>query len=206
VKLEVIGAGFGRTGTMSFKAALEQLGFGPCYHMVEVYANEGHTRIWADAINGGPLDDTTLFESYRSVCDWPACSFWQTIRAANPQAKVVLTRRDPDAWYESIANTIFLALENESDDEALNRWRVETRKLIFEQTFGNRLDRDNAIRVLRAHEADVIASVPREELLVYDVADGWEPLCGFLGVAVPAEPFPRTNSTAEFRQWTGLDK
>jgi hypothetical protein len=206
VKLEVIGAGFGRTGTMSFKAAIDRLGLGPCYHMVEVYANDGHADIWTQAINGAPLDEPTLFEKYRSVCDWPACSFWREIRASHPQAKVVLTRRDPDAWYESISNTIFLALENESDDEALNRWRVQTRKLILEQTFGNELDRDNALQVLRAHEADVIASVPAGELLVYDVAEGWEPLCDFLDVPVPDEPFPRTNSTAEFRQWTGLDR
>ena len=204
--LAVIGAGFGRTGTMSFKAALELLGFGPCYHMVEVYANEGHDQLWADAINGKPLDDATLLANYRSAVDWPVCSFWREIRASNPQAKIVLTTRDPDAWYESISKTIFLALENHSDDEALNRWRVQTRKLIFEQTFGNDLGRDNAIRVLRAHEADVIASVPADELLVYDVAEGWEPLCAFLGRPVPDAPFPRTNSTAEFRQWTGLDR
>jgi hypothetical protein len=206
VKLEVIGAGFGRTGTMSFKAALDRLGLGPTYHMIEVYANEGHAEIWTDVINGAPLDNVTLFEKYRSVCDWPACAFWRDIRASNPQAKVVLTTRDPDVWYDSIANTIFLALEAESDDEALNRWRIQTRKLIFEQTFGNDLGRDNVTRVLRAHESDVIASVPSDELLVYDVSHGWEPLCDFFGLPVPDEPFPRTNSTAEFRQWTGLDR
>jgi hypothetical protein len=204
--LEVIGAGFGRTGTMSFKAALEELGLGPCYHMVEVYANEGHDELWADAINGKPLDDATLFENYRSAVDWPVCSFWREIRASNPHARVVLTTRDPDGWYDSISNTIFLALENHSDDASLNRWRVHTRKLIFEQTFGNDLGHDNVIRVLHAHEADVIASVPAEDLLVYDVGDGWQPLCDFLGRPVPDTPFPRTNSTAEFRRWTGLDR
>jgi hypothetical protein len=205
MELEVIGAGFGRTGTMSFKSALDRLGLGPCYHMIEVYANEGHAGIWSDAINGGPLDAATLFGQYRSACDWPVCSFWHEVWASNPGAKIVLTTRDPDAWYASISNTIFQALEHESDDEQLNRWRVQTRKMIFEQTFGNDLSRDNVVRVLRAHEADVIASVPEDSLLVYDVSSGWEPLCTFLGVDVPDEPFPRTNSTAEFRQWTHLD-
>jgi hypothetical protein len=205
MELEVIGAGFGRTGTMSFKSALDRLGLGPCYHMIEVYANEGHADIWSDAINGEPLDGATLFEHYRSACDWPVCSFWHEVWASNPSAKIVLTTRDPGAWYESISNTIFQALEHESDDEQLNRWRVQTRKMIFEQTFGDDLSRDNVVRVLRAHEADVIASVPEDSLLVYDVSSGWEPLCTFLGVDVPDEPFPRTNSTAEFRQWTHLD-
>jgi hypothetical protein len=203
--LDVIGPGFGRTGTMSFKAALELLGFAPCYHMVEVYEHDGHVEAWTGAINGGDPDLNALLSNFRAVVDWPACSFWKQLKAANPNAKVVLTRRDPDAWYESMTNTIFLALRAETSDEKLARWRVATRELIFSQTFGDRFDRDAVVGALQAHEADVIASVPADELLLYTVGDGWEPLCAFLDVPVPAEPFPRTNSTAEFRQWTGLD-
>lgn len=204
--IEVIGPGFGRTGTMSCKAALEQLGFGRCYHMVEVYENDGHVEAWTGAIDGAEPDWDTVFRGYRSVVDWPACAFWKSIRRANPDAKIVLTRRDPDAWFESMTNTIFQALRAPSDDERLMRWRVATRKLIFDQTFHDQFDHDHVVAVLRAHEADVIASVAPDQLLVYEVGDGWEPLCAFLGVPVPAEPFPRTNSTAEFRVWTGLDK
>ena len=204
--LQVIGPGFGRTGTMSFKAALDQLGFGPCYHMIEVYANEGHTDAWTRTIDGEVLDVDGVFAAYRSAVDWPACSFWKQLKAENSDAKVVLTRRDPDAWFESMTNTIFQALRAESDDEQRMRLRVATRKLIFEQTFGNDLTRDHVVRVLRTHENDVIASVPRPDLLVFDVAEGWEPLCAFLGVPVPDTPFPRANSTAEFRVWTGLDQ
>jgi hypothetical protein len=204
--LEVIGPGFGRTGTMSMKAALERLGFGPCYHMIEVYAHDGHVDAWIDAIDGRPADWDTIFAGFRSVVDWPACAFWKQLKAANPAARVVLTRRDPDAWFESIENTIFEALRAPTEDETLSRWRVWTRKLIFDQTFGNRFDRESVIARLRAHEDDVVASVPPDELLVYDVAEGWEPLCAFLGVTVPDEPFPRANTTAEFRVWTGLDR
>jgi hypothetical protein len=204
--LEVIGPGFGRTGTMSCKAALERLGFGPCYHMLEVYEHgDDHVARWAATIDGGPLDSDQLFAGYRAAVDWPACSYWKQLKAANPAAQVVLTRRDPDAWFDSFSNTIVRALNNPTDDERLARWRVSTRKLIFEQTFDNDLDRDHVLDVLRAHEADVIASVPASELLVYDVSDGWEPLCAFLGAEIPDEPFPRSNSTAEFRSWTGLD-
>ena len=150
--LEVIGPGFGRTGTMSCKAALEQLGFGPCYHMIEVYANEGHVDRWTRAINGEPLDVGGLFAGYRAAVDWPACAFWKQLKAENPDAKVVLTRRDPDAWFTSMTDTIFQALRAESDDEQLMRWRVATRTLIFEQTFGNDLSHDHVVRVLHARE------------------------------------------------------
>jgi hypothetical protein len=204
VTLDIIGPGFGRTGTMSCKAAVEQLGFGPCYHMSEVY-ERGHEDAWADAINGAPLAIDTIFAGYRSVFDWPACTWWKQLKAANPRAKIVLTRRDPDIWYDSIATTIFKALPSVSDDPARNAWRVHTRKLIFSDTFHDDLGRDNVLAVLRAHEADVIASVPPSELLVFDVAEGWGPLCDFLGVTVPETPFPRTNTTEEFRQSSGLD-
>jgi hypothetical protein len=204
VALDVIGPGFGRTGTMSCKAALEQLGFGPCYHMLEVY-ERGHIDAWTRAINGEEPDWDTLFRGYRAAVDWPACSFWKQLLALNPGAKVVLTRRDPDAWFDSMRQTIFQALRADSDDPERMRWRVQTRRLIFEKTFANRFDRESVIAVLKAHEADVVASVAPADLLVFDVADGWEPLCGFLGVPVPDTPFPRSNSTAEFRVWTGLD-
>jgi hypothetical protein len=203
--LSVIGPGFGRTGTMSSKAALERLGFDPCYHMVVVREAEGHVDAWTDAINGAPTDWTQFFAGYRAVVDWPACAFWKPIWAANPDAKIVLTRRDPNSWFDSIEQTIFVALRAPSDDQEQVRWRVQTRKLIFEQTFGNDLSRANCISVLQAHEADVIATVPADRLLVFDVTEGWEPLCEFFGVAVPDEPFPRSNSAAEFRVWTGID-
>jgi len=206
VRLEVIGPGFGRTGTTSLKAALNELGLGPCYHMMEVYENDGHIELWAAAINGAPLAGDTIFDHYRSVADWPACSFWKELKAANPAAKIVLTRRNPDAWFESMTNTILQALRTESDDEQLNRWRVSTRKLIFEQTFGDRFDRDHMVSVMRAHEDDVVASCRPDELLVFDVADGWGPLCAFLDVPVPVTPFPRANTAGEFRERTGLDR
>jgi hypothetical protein len=202
--LQVIGPAFGRTGTLSFKTALDELGFGPTYHMVEVYEND-HLDAWTTAINGGALDIDGIFGNYHSTVDWPACSFWKQLKAANPEAKVVLTRRDPDAWFASMTDTIFQSLTTDHPDPRRTAWRAQLRKLIFEQTFANNLDRQSACAALRAHEAHVIASVSPDELLVFDVAEGWEPLCTFLGVPVPNMPFPRTNSTAEFREQAGLD-
>src|SRR5262249_8140747 len=149
VTLEVIGPGFGRTGTMSCKAALERLGYAPCYHMSEVYERDDEAR-WAAAIDGAPLALDDIFRDYRAAVDWPACAFWKQLKAANPAAKIVLTRRDPERWYESMHHTIFEALVAHSDDERRNRWRVSTRKLIFEQTFGNDLGHDNFVAALRA--------------------------------------------------------
>jgi len=206
--LEVIGAGFGRTGTLSFKLALEQLGLGPCYHMLEVFGNAEHTSTWSAAIAGEPVNWGALLDGYRSTCDWPACTFWRELRAANPGAKVVLTRRDPDAWYTSMSATILESLDRPVEDDAdplMIDHQLMTRKLIVERTFGGDLGREHILAVLAAHEQDVIGSVPPEELLVYDVAEGWEPLCAFLGVPVPTEPFPNTNTTADFRTMVGLD-
>ena len=206
--LEVIGAGFGRTGTLSFKVALEQLGLGPCYHMLEVFGNADHVAAWSAAVAGEPVDWDAVLGGYRSTCDWPACTFWQELRAANPGAKVVLTRRDPDAWYTSMSATIFESLarpvEGDADPVMVDHQRM-TRRLIVERTFTGDLSREHVLAVLAAHEQDVIASVPPDELLVYDVAEGWESLCAFLSVPVPREPFPNTNTTSDFRTMVGLD-
>ena len=203
--ISVIGPAFGRMGTMSLKNALERLGFGPCYHMVEVY-EALHQGAWTEVINGGPADWHAMFQAYGSVVDWPACSFWKQIWATYPDARVVLGRRDANDWFSSMERTIFQAVRSHSSDESLNRWRVQTRKLILEQTFGNDLTRAHCIDVLRAHEADVMASVPPDQLLVYEVGDGWQPLCEFFDVPVPDEPFPHANTTAEFRVSTGLEE
>jgi hypothetical protein len=206
--LAVIGAGFGRTGTLSFKQALEQLGLGPCYHMLEVFGREDHVAAWSAATAGQTVDWDALLTGYHSTCDWPACTFWAELLQANPDAKVVLTRRDPDAWYRSMNKTIFESLDrpiDEDDDPVVADHQRMTRALVIDRTFGGDLGRDHVLAVLAAHEQDVIASVPADDLLVYDVAEGWEPLCEFLDVAVPDEPFPNTNTTADFRAMVGLD-
>ena len=105
--MKVIGAGFGRTGTLSVKAALEELGVGPCYHMVEVFDKPGHVALWQAAAEGKSIDWEELFADYNAVVDWPACTFYQQLMQAYPEAKVLLTVRDPQSWYESTKNTIY---------------------------------------------------------------------------------------------------
>jgi hypothetical protein len=197
--LQVIGAGFGRTGTMSLKAALEQLGFDPCYHMIETWGRAGHDRMWQDALDGRPVDWDALFDGFRATVDWPACTFWDLLLERNPGAKVLLSRRDPEAWYRSITSTIIPAISDlpPPDDPGYGHRRM-TQSLLFDRTFGHDLSKENLLATLAAHEADVIARCPADKLLVFDVAEGWEPLCAFLEVPVPDGEFPRSNSTEEF--------
>lgn len=200
--LKIIGAGFGRTGTLSLKAALELLGFGPCYHMMEVFQKPHHIAVWSGAVDGTPPDWRDFLNGYRAALDWPICHFWRELSDVFPDAKVLLSERDADAWYESISQTIFEQLGRVEELADVPVFGPQTRMahtMLVDKTFGGRLDRNHVISVYKTHNDSVKRAVPPERLLVYDVAQGWEPLCAFLGVAVPAAPFPRTNSTEEFR-------
>jgi hypothetical protein len=204
--LDVIGAGYGRTGTLSLKAALERLGFGRCYHMLEVFQNPQHVPIWSRAHQGEAVDWDALFEEYRSAVDWPSCNLWREQWAHYPEAKVLLSVRDPESWYESVMKTIYPVSRNNRDSEdpgarAAGQWAMD---IIWEPIFDDRMDdRAHVMGVFERHNEDVIASVPADRLLVFEAADGWEPLCRFLGVDVPDEPYPRSNSSAEFNETIG---
>lgn len=203
MSLLVIGAGFGRTGTLSLKAALERLGLGPCHHMVELFRHPEQIPVWGAATDGAAVDWEALLKDYRSIVDWPGCHFWRELTGRYPGAKVILTARDPRAWYRSASRTIFRAIEEpppEDDPVAEAQLRL-VRKMILRQTFGgSTADEDLAIAVLEMHDAEVKRTIPAERLLVYDVAEGWEPLCRLLGVQAPDEPFPRVNTEEEFVQ------
>lgn len=202
--LKVIGAGLGRTGTMSLKLALEALGFGPCYHMLEVFPRPHHVPVWHAAGRGEKVDWNTLFAGFNSAVDWPAARFWRELSAAYPQAKFILTTRPADSWYKSFSDTILeYALSGPLPPEGDPRraWSEMVRLIINEQTFHNRVDDKRAvIAAYEAHSAEVRRTIPKARLLEFDVAQGWEPLCHFLEVPFPATPFPKTNSTVEFQE------
>ena len=201
--LDLIGAGFGRTGTLSLKSALERLGFDRCYHMAELGRNPSHAAIWSRAHAGDRVDWDALFEGYRASVDWPACNLWREQLAHFPEAKVLLSLRDPGRWYESIMNTIYAGTVQslEAEDEvtrARGRWAME---IVWDHVFDGRMDeRDHVIRVFNEHNESVIREVPADKLLVYTPGDGWEPLCRFLGVEAPDEKYPRLNTTEQFKQ------
>ena len=193
--LEVIGAGLGRTATFSMKFALEHLGFGPCYHMVEVLARaRTHIPLWQDVGDGKP-DWDTIFDGFKSVTDNPACNYWRELAEYYPEAKVVLTSRDADSWFDSVSETIYsqrmLASLAGSPFEKMY-------KATCVDAFGDRIgDRAFMTDWYNKRNQEIIDTIAPERLLVFHPKQGWGPLCEFLGVPVPPEPFPRVNSRDE---------
>ena len=208
MSLEIIGPGFGRTGTYSFKIALEHLGFGPAHHMFEVRDNPHLLPDWQAIADGKLVDFERVFAGYRSQVDWPGARVWSELADRYPTAKVILTVRDPDEWYDSIEKTIlpFVAGRGTHNGEHPNAIAEMANGLIVEQVFDGRLDdRRHAISVFRAHNKKVHETIDPSRLLVFDVGEGWEPLCRFLDVPVPSISFPRLNSSRQFveDEWAG---
>ncbi len=202
MSISVIGAGFGRTGTLSLKMALEMLGLGPCYHMTEVFAHPEHAAVWQAAADGKPVDWDELLAGYNAIVDWPGCYFWKELAERYPEAKIVLSVRDAERWYKSVSDTIYPAITrplSEGDPRGLGQRDMAT-NIILERTFGGRFeDRAHAIAVYERHNAEVQQTILPERLLVFRATDGWEPLCDFLGCPLPEQPFPSVNSTDEFK-------
>jgi hypothetical protein len=193
--LEVIGSGLGRTGTKSLQTALNMLGFGPCHHMVEVFAHPKSMALWIEAGRGRP-DWDAIFADYRSAVDYPAAAYWRELAASYPDAKVIHTVRDPDKWFESTQATIFAP-----DSLAVNAGdgvMADLFQSITGPMAGRLHDRAFMTDYFRRHSDAVEAAIAPERLLIYEAGQGWEPLCGFLGVPVPEAPYPSENSRAEF--------
>ena len=199
--LSVIGAGFGRTGTMSMKQALDLLGFGPCHHMSEVMAREGDADKWAAAFRGEGFDADALLDGFESMVDFPGCWFWEELAADNPDALVLLTVRPTEGWWRSLSTTIGPHIHPAvpHGDESFGALMSAIDDVVFA---GRADDRDTAVSAYERHNAHVVATAPADRLLVYEVGSGWEPLCEALGVPVPDEPFPRTNTSEEWQQLT----
>lgn len=193
--LEVIGAGLGRNATFSLKFALEHIGFAPCYHMVEVFANARRSiPLWLDVVDGKP-DWDAIFAGYRSTTDYPACSYWRELAVHYPAAKVVLTTRDPDSWFDSVSDTIFAPRMMDGLKGSPMERIMEG--AIFRHFDGKVRDRAFMTDWYARRNQEVIDTIAPDRLLVFSPKEGWEPLCEFLGVAVPDAPFPRVNSREE---------
>jgi hypothetical protein len=197
--MRVIGTGVGRTGTYSLKLALDQLGQGPCHHMEEVIHNQPvQVPPWAAALRGDP-DWATIFKGYRSAVDWPTAGFFRELYRAFPSAKFVLTVRTPESWAESFSETIYKALAGRANaPKEVQAWLEMVVGVVTKTGFPEGLDVAGLTRAFVAHTDGVKATIPPEQLLVYQVKDGWEPLCKFLSLPVPDSPFPRTNDRMEF--------
>jgi hypothetical protein len=213
--LQVLGVGFGRTGTLSLRAGLEQLGISPCLHGgSDLQGRRPQLRAWiAAADHPQDCDWDALLGGYRGTVDWPAAAFWRELHQHYPSAKVILSLRDEDSWYASISKTI-LAIPLSMGPrrrELQRRFLLATsswlppspalvQRIVIDRVFAGGIDHDSAVATYRRHVDEVKATIPAQQLLVWKPADGWEPLCSFLGVAVPATPFPRLNDTQSVRE------
>jgi hypothetical protein len=192
--LEVIGAGYGRTGTLSLKLALEQLGLGPCFHMSEAIANPPCIPAWVNAVRGRP-DWEKLFAGYRATVDHPGCVFYRELATIYPRAKVILTVRDASDWFDSTQATVFSpTMRARVADPLFKEFLHGTVWGLFGEGID---DRAFMVEAFERHIAEVKRAIAADRLLVFEVSQGWGPLCRFLGVAVPPTPFPRVNSRAE---------
>lgn len=201
-RIRIVGAGLGRTGTHSLKVALEQLLGAPCYHMVECLGQPDHPDVWRRAYADEAVDWAVLLEGYAATVDWPGAGVWQQMADAFPDALVLLsTRESADQWWTSASRTIFQGMKDL--DPAGSPWNAMAVAMMqrFEPDF---VDEARAKAAYERHNAAVRAAVPAGRLVEWRPADGWGPLCEALGVAVPDEPFPVTNTTDEFRARFGM--
>lgn len=196
--LRVIGAGFGRTGTASLKIALEKLLKAPCYHMLEVFQHPEHVRMWHDAALDKPVDWEKLFDGFVAAVDWPASAYWPELMRQYPDALVLLSVRDPESWWKSASETIFAGLAS-GNPMITPEWLAMVRAMFHRYQEGDTPDHDAMTAALAENTARVLRDVPKQRLLVWQAREGWEPICQALGVPVPAEPFPKVNTTEEWR-------
>lgn len=211
MSIEVIGAGLPRTGTLTQKVALEMLGFTPCYHWVDVLADLDRVAIWEKAMDG-KADWPQIFGESRATVDWPGGYFWRELMDAYPDAKVLLSVRNPQSWEPSFRETIvdmghgqtllnLLSSARALVDPQWQRYVGFVERMFWSQegTFANGHESpQQLIDAMIAHNEEVKRTVPAERLLVWEPADGWGPLCEFLEVDVPAEPLPHANDRETF--------
>lgn len=204
--LRVIGAGLGRTGTTSLKLALEELLGGPCYHMYEVRERPDDPDVWGDAYEGRLPDWDAFFGDYRAAVDWPAAPFWADLAAVFTDAPIVLSVRDPDAWWKSASSTIFPAVATYfAPDAPDDGWTRMGRGMMTSFTPDWR-DETEAKAAYLAYNDHVRATAPADRLIEWHASDGWDLICAALGLEVPDHPFPHVNTTAQARAELGYDK
>lgn len=206
MSLRTIGSGFGRTGTMTMTHALHVLGFAPTHYMTEVFKNPHQVALWRTALNGDDPDWATIYDGYRSQVDWPGALFWHEASIAFPEAKVIHTERPEEVWWASFSKTIGkLTTVYETMELPPHIMKMFEQVMpAFEARYGSKLSsKEEALEAYRRNNARVRELIAPERLLVFDVAAGWAPLCRFLDVEVPSEPFPHHHPRSEFWETLG---
>lgn len=214
--MKVIGAGFGRTGTKSLQQALEIIGYDKCYHMVTLFQNTPDIKYWETAAKGGEVNWGELFQGYKSVVDFPGSLYYKELMEIYPDAKVILTVRDSDSWYKSTMATIYsfspsiftklkllLTSPFVSKSAQLIRIVKMNNATLWQGLFKGKFeDKTYAINVFEKHIEDTKRHVSPDKLLIFEVKDGWKPLCDFLGKPIPDVPFPKVNTSETFHDMT----
>jgi hypothetical protein len=209
--MRLIGAGLPRTGTLTQKLALEQLGFGPCYHWVNVIADLDQVALWDRALDGEAIWDE-VFAGHESTADWPGGYFYRELADVYPDAKVLLSVRDPESWERSFRETIWtmsygrslmplLAHARAEVDPRFHRYLELVDRMFWgpQGTFADgNAEPGQLIEQMQRHHEQVKATIPADRLLVWEVGEGWQPLCEFLDVPVPDGPLPHANDRAQF--------
>jgi hypothetical protein len=203
--LRIIGAGLGRTGTLSLKHALQDLLGGPCYHMDEVQNRPGDPNVWGEAYAGRLPDWHAFFDGYVAAVDWPAAPFWHELSEAFPDAPILLSVRDVDAWWKSASRTIFIAVATYFAPTAEDNGWTRMGRGMMECFSPEWFDEVAAKSAYLAYYDHVRATAPAGRLVEWTAGDGWEPICAALGVDVPDHPFPHVNKEADTRALLGLD-
>ena len=214
MSLKIIGAGLPRTGTTTLKRSLEILGYDKVYHMKVLLTNPDQYHLWDTLDKTNTTDWDTLYDGYQATVDFPCYPWYKEHMKRYPDAKVILTVRSFDGWYKSIYNTVWQAGPQTVPQKLVMLFKllrsprlrkvVKCIKLVKKKTYaqlleGKFLDKANTERLFNEYIESVKAHVPAEKLLVYDVRDGWEPLCEFLGKPVPAEELPHLNKKENFK-------
>jgi hypothetical protein len=192
---------------MSLKIALEQLGLGPCYHMVEVHQAPERAGAFIDAMNGDPVDWDVVFDGFAATVDWPACRFWRELAEYYPDAQILLSLREANGWYKSMMNTVVKVMSQAPTEGGSKFARspiAMARQIVLQATFDGRVnDSEYAIEVFERHNQAVRDAIDPQRLLVYRPGEGWEPICDFFGVPVPSSEYPHANSTEAFTEMFG---
>jgi hypothetical protein len=205
MSLRVVGAGLGRTGTTSLKAALEHLLGGPCYHMFEVRVRDSDADTWGDAYEGRLPQWDRFFDGYVATLDWPASPFWSQISTAFPDSLILLSVRDADAWWKSASSTIFVALATYfAPDAPDDGWTRMGRGMMTTFTPGWQ-DEASAKAAYLAYNDHVRETAPKDRFLEWHPEDGWDPICAALDLEVPDQPFPHANTTSDAQRELGLE-
>jgi hypothetical protein len=211
--MRLIGAGLPRTATLTQKVALEMLGAGPCYHMVNVLGELDLVPSWQRALDGD-ADWSEIFDGFPATVDWPGSFFYRELMDAYPDAKVLLSVRDGDSWERSMRKTIWAVFYGDSLIRHTSaarahvdpKWRayMEMMEAMWDRSGlipgGEQAESGSLADAMRRYNDEVRETVPSDRLLVWQPSDGWEPLCDFLELPVPETPFPHLNDSESFAE------